>query len=41
LLFFTGDKTVEIKYVNILNKVLPQEIKVLAWTPVSKDFSAR
>ncbi|XP_063409480.1 uncharacterized protein LOC134692826 [Mytilus trossulus] len=36
-----GDKTLEIKYVHILNKVLPQEIRVLAWTPVNKDFSAR
>ncbi|CAG2213316.1 DEG1 [Mytilus edulis] len=36
-----GDKTIEIKYVHILNKVLPQEIRVLAWTPVNTDFSAR
>ena len=36
-----GDKTVEIRYVHILNKVLPSEIRVLAWAPVDTDFSAR
>lgn len=37
----TGDKTTEIPYVHILNKVLPSEIRVLAWAPVDPDFSAR
>ncbi|KAI8480908.1 tRNA pseudouridine synthase 3 [Branchiostoma belcheri] len=36
-----GDKTTEIKYVYILNKVLPPDIRVLAWAPVDPDFSAR
>ncbi|KAL5015313.1 hypothetical protein ScPMuIL_009583 [Solemya velum] len=36
-----GDKTTEIRYVHILNKVLPPEIRVLAWAPVTSDFSAR
>ncbi|XP_019625002.1 PREDICTED: tRNA pseudouridine(38/39) synthase-like [Branchiostoma belcheri] len=36
-----GDNTTEIKYVYILNKVLPPDIRVLAWAPVDPDFSAR
>lgn len=31
----------EIQYVHILNRVLPKHIRVLAWAPVSKDFSSR
>ena len=37
----SGDKTVEIRYCQILNKVLPPEIRVLAWAPVHPEFSAR
>ncbi len=33
--------TVEIDYVGILNKVLPPEIRVIAWAPVSQSMSAR
>nr|SVE73625.1 EOG090X083V [Daphnia atkinsoni] len=33
--------TDEIAYVGILNKVLPPEIRVVAWAPVDKTFSAR
>ncbi|XP_060066721.1 uncharacterized protein LOC132547004 [Ylistrum balloti] len=36
-----GEKTTEIRYVHILNKVLPPEIRVLAWAPVNVNFSAR
>ncbi|CAI9741177.1 pseudouridine(38 39) synthase-like [Octopus vulgaris] len=36
-----GDNMTEIKYVHILNKVLPPEIRVLAWAPVDPSFSAR
>ncbi|XP_012946059.1 uncharacterized protein LOC101858380 [Aplysia californica] len=36
-----GDKTTEVRYVHILNKVLPPEIRVLAWAPVDPGFSAR
>lgn len=41
-----GDNTVksddeEIDYVQLLNKVLPQEIRMLAWCPVKAGFSAR
>ncbi|XP_013409956.1 tRNA pseudouridine(38/39) synthase isoform X2 [Lingula anatina] len=36
-----GDKVTEIRYVHILNKVLPPELRVLAWTPVDPEFSAR
>ncbi|CAL4122823.1 unnamed protein product [Meganyctiphanes norvegica] len=31
----------EIDYVDILNKVLPSEIQILAWCPVDEGFSAR
>ncbi len=41
LVSFPGDKTVEIRYCHLLNKVLPPEIRVLAWCPVPRDFSAR
>ena len=37
----SGDKSTEIRYVHILNKVLPAEIRVLAWCPVDVNFSAR
>ncbi|XP_063592697.1 tRNA pseudouridine(38/39) synthase-like [Penaeus indicus] len=41
-----GDNTMksdgeEIDYVQLLNKVLPQEIRMLAWCPVKAGFSAR
>lgn len=31
----------EIKYISTLNNVLPPSIRILAWSPVSPDFSAR
>jgi len=31
----------ELRYVFILNRILPPSIRVLAWSPVSDDFSAR
>ncbi|KAJ8594128.1 tRNA pseudouridine synthase [Rhizopogon salebrosus TDB-379] len=31
----------ELRYVSILNRVLPPTIRVLAWSPISPDFSAR
>ena len=31
----------ELEYDNILNKLLPEDIRVLAWCPVSDEFSAR
>jgi tRNA pseudouridine38/39 synthase len=31
----------EINYVYVLNKILPDEIRVLAWTGVAPDFKAR
>ncbi|KAJ1892309.1 pseudouridine synthase deg1 [Kickxella alabastrina] len=31
----------ELPYVSMLNKSLPQEIRVLAWAPVAEDFDAR
>lgn len=34
-------RTEELHYVSILNRVLPPTIRVLAWSPVSSDFSAR
>ncbi|KAK8681910.1 hypothetical protein V6N13_054309 [Hibiscus sabdariffa] len=31
----------EIDYVRVLNRVLPSDIRILGWSPVSIDFSAR
>ncbi|XVE60863.1 hypothetical protein DITRI_Ditri05aG0161000 [Diplodiscus trichospermus] len=31
----------EIDYVRVLNRVLPNDIRILGWSPVSIDFSAR
>jgi len=36
-----SDTTTEIDYAGVLNKVLPPDIRVLAWAPVPADFSAR
>ncbi|XP_070548897.1 tRNA pseudouridine(38/39) synthase-like isoform X2 [Ptychodera flava] len=36
-----GDKTTELNYVKMLNSVLPEEIRILAWTPVDHEFNAR
>lgn len=36
-----GNEKEEICYARILNKVLPSEIRVLAWAAVKPDFSAR
>ena len=31
----------EIDYVKVLNRILPQDIRVLGWCPVPADFHAR
>ncbi|KAJ1925741.1 pseudouridine synthase deg1, partial [Linderina pennispora] len=31
----------ELPYINMLNKILPAEIRILAWSPVSPTFDAR
>ncbi|XP_071498779.1 tRNA pseudouridine(38/39) synthase-like [Diadema antillarum] len=36
-----GTKTEEINYPQVLNRVLPSEIRVLAWAPVEPGFHAR
>lgn len=36
-----GEVIEEIRYVHILNNVLPPDIRILAWTPIVTDFSAR
>ncbi|XP_078335395.1 uncharacterized protein LOC111134441 isoform X4 [Crassostrea virginica] len=36
-----GDKTSELRFCFLLNKVLPPEIRCLAWAPVDPNFSAR
>ncbi|XP_047608487.1 tRNA pseudouridine(38/39) synthase [Phacochoerus africanus] len=36
-----NDATKEIRYTHILNRVLPSDIRVLAWAPVEPSFSAR
>ena len=35
------DVDVEIDYVHVINRALPDDIRVLAWTPVDDDFDAR
>ncbi|XP_069869566.1 tRNA pseudouridine(38/39) synthase isoform X1 [Dipodomys merriami] len=37
----TNDPAKEIRYTHILNRVLPRDIRVLAWAPVEPSFSAR
>ncbi|EKM52612.1 uncharacterized protein PHACADRAFT_211852 [Phanerochaete carnosa HHB-10118-sp] len=37
----SSDNNDELKYVSSLNNILPPSIRVLAWSPVSEDFSAR
>lgn len=37
----TSDAAKEIHYTHILNRVLPPDIRVLAWAPVDPGFSAR
>lgn len=36
-----NDAVKEIRYTHILNRVLPPDIRVLAWAPVEPSFSAR
>ena len=31
----------EVDYVRLLNKMLPPDIRVLAWVPIDHDFDAR
>ncbi|KAJ2391454.1 pseudouridine synthase deg1 [Coemansia sp. RSA 2611] len=35
------DSERELPYINMINKLLPPEIRILAWSPVKADFSAR
>eukprot|EP00667_Euglena_gracilis_P011912 EG_transcript_12208 len=37
----SAKKAPELDYVKMLNRVLPPDIRILAWAPVSRDFSAR
>ncbi|XP_054853842.1 tRNA pseudouridine(38/39) synthase isoform X2 [Eublepharis macularius] len=37
----TSNASEEIRYTHILNRVLPPDIRVLAWAPVDPNFSAR
>jgi tRNA pseudouridine38/39 synthase len=37
----SGDKTEELPYMVMLNSTLPEDIRVLSWAPVGRDFSAR
>ncbi|KAJ3144649.1 tRNA pseudouridine synthase 3 [Geranomyces variabilis] len=36
-----GDDSSEIDYVSVLNRLLPADIRVLAWSPVAPTFDAR
>ena len=35
------EDAVELPYVKMLNRVLPQDIRILDWAPVAAEFSAR
>ena len=37
----SASPTSELRYVTMINRVLPPTIRVLAWSPVAPDFSAR
>ncbi|EXX74149.1 uncharacterized protein OCT59_026443 [Rhizophagus irregularis] len=38
----TNNKKIEeVPYIDTLNRLLPDDIRILAWAPVDKDFSAR
>ena len=39
--YLSGDKTEELPYMVMLNSTLPEDIRVLSWAPVGRDFSAR
>lgn len=36
-----NEKAQELDYVSILNRVLPEHIRIIAWAPVRKEFSSR
>ncbi|NWR62284.1 PUS3 synthase, partial [Bucorvus abyssinicus] len=36
-----GEEEEELRYTHMLNRVLPSDIRALAWAPVEPDFSAR
>lgn len=40
-IFEKGKELQEIPYTHVLNKLLPPEIRVIAWEPVEQDFDAR
>jgi hypothetical protein len=37
----TGEVIEEMPYINMLNRTLPKDIRVLAWSPVDGNFDAR
>lgn len=37
----SSDVSQELDYVAILNRVLPEHVKIIAWAPVRKEFSSR
>ena len=39
--YLSGDKMKELPYMVMLNSALPEDIRVLSWAPVGRDFSAR
>lgn len=36
-----GDENEELSYCKMLNCLLPKDIRIIAWSPVKDDFSAR
>lgn len=37
----SGDDNNELPYCKMINRLLPKEIRIVAWSPVAEDFSAR
>lgn len=37
----SGNDNKELEYCKMLNCILPKEIRIVAWSPVKDDFSAR
>ncbi|XP_026814272.1 tRNA pseudouridine(38/39) synthase isoform X1 [Rhopalosiphum maidis] len=37
----SGDDSNELPYCKMLNRLLPKDIRIVAWSPVKEDFSAR
>jgi hypothetical protein len=36
-----GKSRKEVEYIKTINRLLPPDVRALAWSPVTKDFNAR